>query len=187
VSWSAVWPVLGAVVLGALTNELCDLAPWLARRILRRAARIEASTRDEARLIADEYLMLLEDVPGKFSKLVFALGRFAFTLRFTASRTKRRWNSRIRNLARRVQALVNVVRAFLVPIVTILAQASLFIYIVFGQLATAMTSFWQYLTGVAGVTMIAVVGLLTIPRHRRDRHRNRGAPNTLGRVRSDSR
>lgn len=64
-----------AVGLGALTNELCEISPWLATRILRRAARREARDKDEAELLFVELEALLCEVPGKLSKLIWAIGR----------------------------------------------------------------------------------------------------------------
>lgn len=79
-NWDLVWSVVGGIGLGALTNELCDLSPWIARRVLGRAARIEAATREEAELIYAELVSFLEDVPGKLSKLGWSFGRMAYSL-----------------------------------------------------------------------------------------------------------
>jgi hypothetical protein len=63
-----------SVITSAVVNEFCDISPWLARRVMRRAALLWAAT-DSA--LADGYVVewasVLEDCPGKISKLVLAL------------------------------------------------------------------------------------------------------------------
>jgi hypothetical protein len=95
VNWQLVLSIVGAIGLGAFTNELCDLAPWFARQILKHAARIEACTRDEADLIYAELVAILEEKPGKLSKLGWSLGRMAYAARNAPARPSR-WNPRQR-------------------------------------------------------------------------------------------
>lgn len=78
--------VLAAIGVGLVTNELFDLAPWLARRLLRRAARLEAGTPDETPLILEELTALLDEVPGKLTKLLWALGRHTNAVRLVKRR-----------------------------------------------------------------------------------------------------
>lgn len=72
---SAFWVgVLVSVVTGALVNEFCDVAPWLARHVIRCAALLWARTDSS---LASGYLVewaaVVEDCPGKLTKLVLAL------------------------------------------------------------------------------------------------------------------
>jgi hypothetical protein len=76
-----IWGIVAAIGLGVLTNELCDLAPWLARLLLRRAASLEAKSPEEAMLIYDEMAATLDEVPGKLTKLLFAAGRMTLAFR----------------------------------------------------------------------------------------------------------
>lgn len=78
---TVIWGIVAAIGLGVLTNELCDLAPWFARLILRRAASMEAATPEEAILIYDEMVATLDEVPGKLTKLLFATGRMTLAVR----------------------------------------------------------------------------------------------------------
>ena len=63
-----------SVATGAVVNEFCDVSPWLAKRLMRRAALLWAAT-DSA--LASGYVVewasLLEDCPGKITKLLLAL------------------------------------------------------------------------------------------------------------------
>jgi hypothetical protein len=87
---SLVWTALAAVVLGLLTNELFDLAPWFARRLLRRAARLEKVDLEEARLVFEYMAANLEEVPGKLGKLFWATGRLTNALRYPWQRSRQR-------------------------------------------------------------------------------------------------
>ncbi|WP_155060477.1 hypothetical protein [Streptomyces blattellae] len=64
--------LLVPTALGMIVGECTEVSPWLARRILRGAARMlgnsEATDRYEA-----EWLALLEERPGKLLKLFFAI------------------------------------------------------------------------------------------------------------------
>jgi hypothetical protein len=78
--WAFIAGVFVTIFLGALTNELGEIAPWLARRMLKRAARIEARNQQEPEAIYQEYLLLLEKIPGKLLKLGFAVGRLCSSI-----------------------------------------------------------------------------------------------------------
>lgn len=85
---SLFWAALAAVVLGLLTNELFELAPWFARRLLRRAARLEGEDPAEAALLFEDMAATLEEVPGKLAKLFWAAGRLTNALRYPWQRRR---------------------------------------------------------------------------------------------------
>lgn len=87
---SLFWAALAAVVLGLLTNELFELAPWFARRLLRRAARLEGEDPAEAALLVADMAATLEEVPGKLAKLLWATGRLTNALRYPWQRSRQR-------------------------------------------------------------------------------------------------
>lgn len=69
--------VIVSIVTGALVNEFCDLSPWLATRMVRRAARRWAGDDDEqAAVLAEEWAALIDECPGQVTKVLHAL-RFA--------------------------------------------------------------------------------------------------------------
>jgi hypothetical protein len=115
VTWTAFWTAAMAVVLGLVSNEIGDVAPWLARKILRRASRWEAEGEAEADLIFGEQLEFLESIPGRITKLVWAVGRLRFGLRFSLARSKRRrqglppiWPFRVSAYGMAVKILMDV-------------------------------------------------------------------------------
>lgn len=74
-TWAAFWIALSTVTLNILANEIFDVAPFLAQRILRRASQIEGSTCDEVELINAELNAIMAEVPGKLSKLQIMKGQ----------------------------------------------------------------------------------------------------------------
>lgn len=103
-----------AVVLGLVSNEIGDVAPWLARKILRRASRWEADDEAEADLIFAEQLEFLESIPGRITKLAWAVGRLGFGLRISLARSKGRrhrfpsiWPYRVSAYAMAVKTLTD--------------------------------------------------------------------------------
>jgi hypothetical protein len=76
--WSSVIGfVLGVVVsivTGALVNEASEVSPWLAQRIVRRAAPLWALRGlRRAEMLAEEWAEIIETAPGKLTKLGHAL------------------------------------------------------------------------------------------------------------------
>lgn len=61
-----------AVVLGLVVNEFCDISPWLARQVIRFAARCVPNLEARERL-EEEWTAGLQDRPGKILKLISAL------------------------------------------------------------------------------------------------------------------
>lgn len=87
-NWTLISATIGGVVLNLVASEIGDVAPWLAHRILRRASRWEAADAAQAALIFGEQRDALKDVPGRISKVVFAIGRLRFGLRSSIRRGK---------------------------------------------------------------------------------------------------
>ncbi|MEU5266888.1 hypothetical protein [Amycolatopsis sp. NPDC021455] len=70
---TALVTVVGGVLLGVLSNELFDVLPWIAVRMLRLAARLDARFAGEADLLLAEWEEQLEHLPGKATKLAYAV------------------------------------------------------------------------------------------------------------------
>ncbi|MEV3981747.1 hypothetical protein [Nonomuraea sp. NPDC049758] len=66
--------IISGIGLGLMVNELCDLSPWLARGVVRWAARLQYGRTDRATMRAEELQALINERPGKLFKLVTALG-----------------------------------------------------------------------------------------------------------------
>ena len=83
--------VLLTAILPLALNEAGELAPWLARRLLSwTAARL--GTPDARERYGEEWLANLDHVPGKLTKLMWALGLLFFSaprLRWQAARRRR--------------------------------------------------------------------------------------------------
>lgn len=65
--------ILLSIVLGLAINEVCDVSPWLARHIVRLAARLRYSTTERSRARAEDTVAYIETRPGKLLKLGAAL------------------------------------------------------------------------------------------------------------------
>ena len=66
--------VIASLVTGVLINEVSEVAPWLARRVVTRAARLWAGPdAGLARDYQEEWTRVVEDAPGKLIKLFHAL------------------------------------------------------------------------------------------------------------------
>jgi hypothetical protein len=65
--------VLVSLATGAVINELCDVAPWLADKTVRAAAEMWAGTDAElAQTYKEEWSRVINDAPGKLTKLLHA-------------------------------------------------------------------------------------------------------------------
>ncbi|MCY1141366.1 hypothetical protein OWR29_25490 [Actinoplanes sp. Pm04-4] len=74
--------VLVPVILSLAVNEACDISPWLAKRIVPRAARMWAgSDATRAAILQEEWAAVIDDCPGKIIKLGYALSFFASAAR----------------------------------------------------------------------------------------------------------
>jgi len=65
---------LYSIMLSVLAHEMVSLQPWLARKIMRIAAWIDADQPDEVEDIYAEYIAGSRTLPGSFSALVMACG-----------------------------------------------------------------------------------------------------------------
>jgi hypothetical protein len=80
------WAVILSVLLGLAVNESCDLSPWAAKKITRWSARLRNDDSERAQIRSEEWLAVIEDVPGKLFKLITALCFAADALRVWARR-----------------------------------------------------------------------------------------------------
>ncbi|WP_433444575.1 hypothetical protein [Nonomuraea sp. CA-141351] len=65
--------IIIGVFLGLLVNEMCDISPWLARRLVRWSARHQYVDRWRADIRAEELVALVNERPGKLLKLASGL------------------------------------------------------------------------------------------------------------------
>lgn len=100
------WAAFSAIALGVVTNELCDISPWLARRILRIAARLEDRDKSNASLVFEELAAMLEGIPGKLTKLCWAIGRLGFASYLAIGRARREIPNKERFIAGLVYGLI---------------------------------------------------------------------------------
>jgi hypothetical protein len=84
VSW---WGLLGAVVLGLLVNEISDVSPWMAGRLVRSAAILWSHDPHVAADYAEEWQAVVDERPGKLLKLGTALGFLAVAARIRLGTT----------------------------------------------------------------------------------------------------
>jgi hypothetical protein len=95
--------VLLGVVLGLLINECCELSPWMARKLVRWAARRRYANPARAEIRAEELVGLVDVRPGKLFKLVTALGFVVAAATICVTRGVSRWvPKRIKHMARRL-------------------------------------------------------------------------------------
>ncbi|MFI6182556.1 hypothetical protein ACIA8R_44005 [Nonomuraea sp. NPDC051191] len=74
--------ILGTL-LGLIVNEACEISPWMARKLVRKAAYLRYPDTDQARVRAEELESLINERPGKLFKLATAI---AFTASATIAR-----------------------------------------------------------------------------------------------------
>lgn len=144
-NWAWFWTTVSAIVVGGATNELGDVAPWLARRILGRAARIETTNPEEQALIRDELLALVDEVPGKFSKFFWSLGRLGYSSHFAFQRVR----SRFRRIRHRVWSALSPERAKMFDIVF----PAVLVYILLTRDVEPSSPLDETLGSVAGLTV----------------------------------
>ncbi|GAA3283814.1 hypothetical protein Dvina_01425 [Dactylosporangium vinaceum] len=65
--------VITGVVLGLAVNEMCDVSPWLASRIIPVAARLWTRDPDRREVLAEDWSAVIHQRPGKLLKLAMAL------------------------------------------------------------------------------------------------------------------
>jgi hypothetical protein len=104
--------VIASVLTGVLVNEFCDIAPWLAGMVVRRAARTWAKGHAAAGIYEEEWAAVVDDCPGKVTKLALAL-RFAIGAAADSSwrHLERGWDWALHRSRRRADSLVDVLMA----------------------------------------------------------------------------
>ena len=78
------------ILLGIFVNEISNASPWLARRLIRRAARWWFTTASEAAQYEEEWTALIADRPGKILQLTTAAGFASYALTLLGRRHARR-------------------------------------------------------------------------------------------------
>lgn len=82
--------VLG-ILAGLAVNELCDVSPWLAKLLVRRASYLRyGRNASRAEIRAAEWAAIIEERPGKLLKLFSAVGFFGSGLWSAAGRSLRK-------------------------------------------------------------------------------------------------
>ena len=147
------WPVLLSVLLGLVSNEIGDVSPWLARRVVRWSAARWSADADEAAVLAEEWSALLDERPGKLFKLFTALG---FAARATVAQQHRRLDAVLPRLRGAVDTRSKVLLLVSSGVVaSALLVGTVRIGAVFSRLFTAYP--------VATVTAIALFALFAVP------------------------
>lgn len=86
-NWTA---IIVPIVIGLGINEYAEFAPWIARKIVRRAARrMYAGDAERAEIRAEEWAAIIDARPGKLFKLMSALG-YGVAAVLTATRSRER-------------------------------------------------------------------------------------------------
>ena len=80
--------ILGSLILNMVSNECSDLAPWLARRLVRWAAHRQYRGGERAQIRAEEWSRIIQDRPGKLLKLATALWFATVALTHPAPQTR---------------------------------------------------------------------------------------------------
>ncbi|WP_371408906.1 hypothetical protein OG423_32170 [Micromonospora zamorensis] len=138
------WEIVASFVFGLLVNEMTDVSPWAARRLVRWAAYRWTTDPDMAEVYAEEWTAIIDERPGKLFKLATAL-------QFTGGA-----------VGRTVPRRAAVIRTRLVasrPAMWLLPRVRL-VALVFRQEITApgFGRLFALMNGVIG-TIIALVGL----------------------------
>lgn len=156
-NWGFVVATLVAIVVGAITNELGELAPSLAHRVLRLAAYLEASGHEERGLLLNEMAAMLDEVPGKLTKLLFSIGRLTYALRHMELQPKR-----IR-VPSRLKASLNIIRKFLIT-----SGALLVVIFSWSETVPIVTNWgippWIIWTSLPILGTLSILGYLLIKR-----------------------
>jgi hypothetical protein len=72
--------ILVGIILGLVVNEVCDVSPWCAHRVVRLSARLRYTNQERRKIRTDEFVALIDERPGKLFKLGTALGFLAASL-----------------------------------------------------------------------------------------------------------
>jgi hypothetical protein len=68
------WGIIGTLALGLVVNEVTDISPWLAHRIVRWAAYRWSKDPETAAGYAEEWAAIINERPGRLFKLGTAVG-----------------------------------------------------------------------------------------------------------------
>ncbi|MFI6483754.1 hypothetical protein ACIBH1_37915 [Nonomuraea sp. NPDC050663] len=96
------WEIFLGVLLGLLVNETCEVSPWLAKKLVRRAAYLQLRDPKEAAGRAEELTGLINDRPGKLFKLATAV---AFRASGVVVASRYAINGWVRTISTRVEKL----------------------------------------------------------------------------------
>jgi len=145
--------VLLSVLLGLVSNEIGDVSPWLARRVVRWSAARWSADADEAAVLAEEWSALLGERPGKLFKLFTALG---FAARATVAQQHRRLDAVLPRLR---GAVGSRSKALLLVSTGVVAAALLVGTVRIGAVVSRLFTAYP----VATLTAIALFALLAVP------------------------
>ncbi|MEH0937744.1 hypothetical protein [Micromonospora psammae] len=67
------WEILASFIFGLLVNEMTDVSPWAARKLVRWAAYRWTPDADIAAGYAEEWSAIIDERPGKLLKLITAV------------------------------------------------------------------------------------------------------------------
>jgi len=68
-----VWAVVWSVASGLVANEICDVSPWAARKLVRWSAHLRYTDPERASVRAEELAALIDKRPGNLFKLITAI------------------------------------------------------------------------------------------------------------------
>ena len=164
--------VLLATALGLVTNELCDISPWIAHRLVRWSARQRYVDSTRAEIRAEELAALINDRPGKLFKLCTAV---LFAASAGTAKLRRLVADRLGRADAGQRPASNdepsaVVARLLAPAERLSGEwryhwmkvlPGLAVGVVVSAVATAAVALWAPAwTRVGGVAVIAVAGLV---------------------------
>ncbi|NJC13027.1 hypothetical protein F4558_002853 [Micromonospora profundi] len=160
------WEIIASFVFGLAVNEMTDLSPWAARRLVRWAAYHWTTDPEIAAGYAEEWTAIVEERPGKLFKLATAV-QFAIG---AAGRAAPRTATAIKFAVRRELASVEIQEArSAVPlgrVLLMLAVSSSATFIALTYMFDPVGfNLWVLGLFVAGPAVIA--GLVVLRRRRR--------------------
>ncbi|WP_157519059.1 hypothetical protein [Herbidospora mongoliensis] len=84
------WEIFIGLVLGLAANEMFEVCPWLAVKIIRRSVSWQYGDAVRSHIRSEELIAVIEDRPGKLLKLFTALGFAASAIAAVVSRKSTR-------------------------------------------------------------------------------------------------
>lgn len=165
------WEIVASFVFGLLVNEMTDVSPWAARRLVHWAAYRWTPDPEIAAGYAEEWTAIIEEQPGKLLKLLTAVQFSIGAARKAAPRTLVSANDvAVRKLADRLGLPAGEVRYMIrfagVSLMVVGGAAT-----VVGIVAMGLDSRQQNILMLSAVAFGFVVGAATavwlLTRHRR--------------------